>query len=118
MFVTPAYAQAGGSVSGNDTFNTVLGFAPYLLIFVIMYLLIIRPQQTRQKQHREMVKAVRRGDTIVTSGGLIVRVSKVVDDNELLVELAEGVKVRLLRSMIADVRAKGEPVKESAKEDS
>ncbi|MDJ1157125.1 preprotein translocase subunit YajC [Chelatococcus sp. SYSU_G07232] len=84
---------------------------PFVLIFVIMWFLIIRPQQKRVKSHQEMIKNVRRGDTIVTSGGLVGKVSKVIDDNELEVEIAEGVKVRLVRAMISDVRTKTEPVK-------
>jgi len=72
---------------------------------------MIRPQQRKAKEHQEMIKAVRRGDQIVMNGGLIGKVSKVVDDNELELEVADGVKLRVLRSMIADVRSKGEPVK-------
>jgi preprotein translocase subunit YajC len=79
-----------------------------------MYFLILRPQQKRQKQHQEMVKNVRRGDTVITSGGLVGRVTKVTDDEQIEVEVADGVRVRQMRSMIADVRAKGEPVKEES----
>ena len=77
-----------------------------------MYFLIIRPQRTKQKRHQEMVANLRRGDTVVTTGGLIGKVSKVVDENEIQVELAENVRVRIVRGMVAEVRAKGEPVKE------
>jgi preprotein translocase subunit YajC len=111
MFVTPAYAQAGGAVGGSDL---LIQFLPFVLIFVIMYFLIIRPQRQKAKRHQEMVANLRRGDTVVTSGGLIGKVSKVVDDGELQVELAENVKVRIVRGMIAEVRAKGEPVKDTA----
>ncbi|MET0606150.1 MAG: preprotein translocase subunit YajC [Beijerinckiaceae bacterium] len=104
---TPAFAQTAGA-PGADIFVQLM---PFVLIFVIMYFLIIRPQQKRAKDHREMIANVRRGDTIVMSGGLIGKVTKVVDDNELEVEIADGVKVRAARGMIADVRAKGEPVK-------
>ncbi|MCB1486119.1 MAG: preprotein translocase subunit YajC, partial [Bauldia sp.] len=83
------------------------------LIFVIMYFLIIRPQRTKQKRHQEMIANLRRGDTVVTSGGLIGKVAKVIDESELQIDLAENVRVRIARSMIAEVRAKGEPVKES-----
>jgi preprotein translocase subunit YajC len=83
-----------------------------ILIFVIMYFLILRPQQQKAKAHRELVANIRRGDTIVTSGGLIGKVAK-VDVAEIQVEVAEGVKVRLVRGMVAEVRAKGEPVKET-----
>jgi preprotein translocase subunit YajC len=85
---------------------------PFVLIFVIMYFLILRPQQKRVKQHAEMVKNVRKGDTVITSGGLVGRVTKVVDDDQVEIEVAEGVRVRQMRSMVSDVRAKGEPVKD------
>lgn len=86
--------------------------APFVIILVIMYFLILRPQQKRSKQHKEMIANVRRGDTVVTSGGFIGKVTKVVDDNEIEVEIAADTRVRLVRSMIADVRVKGEPAKE------
>lgn len=107
MFVTPAYAQAAGG-SGN----MLVSLLPFVLIFAIMYFLIIRPQRQRMKKHEEMISAVRRGDTIVTAGGMIGKVIKVLDDKEVQVELAEGVRVRIVRSMISDVRAKGEPAKD------
>lgn len=105
--ITPAFAQSavGGS---SDIFIQIV---PFVLIFIIMYFLMIRPQQRKAKEHQEMIKSVRRGDQIVMTGGLIGKVSKVVDDNELELEIAEGVKVRVQRGMIADVRSKGEPVK-------
>ncbi|MDX3810028.1 preprotein translocase subunit YajC [Bosea thiooxidans] len=89
----------------------LIQLVPFLLIFVIMWFLIIRPQQRRAKTHQEMIKNVRRGDTIITSGGLVAKVSKVVDDGEVEAEIAEGVRVRIVRSMIQDVRSKTEPVK-------
>ncbi|MBN9443750.1 MAG: preprotein translocase subunit YajC [Bosea sp.] len=89
----------------------LIQLVPFLLIFVIMWFLIIRPQQRRAKTHQEMIKNVRRGDTIVTSGGLVAKVSKVVDDGEVEAEIAEGVRVRIVRGMIQDVRSKTEPVK-------
>ncbi|MGO4287604.1 preprotein translocase subunit YajC [Bosea sp. TAB14] len=89
----------------------LIQLVPFLLIFVIMWFLIIRPQQRRAKAHQEMIKNVRRGDTIVTSGGLVAKVSKVVDDGEIEAEIAEGVRVRIVRGMIQDVRSKSEPVK-------
>ncbi len=104
MFITPAYAQ-GVPGGGGDFFVTLV---PFILIFAIMYFLIIRPQQKRMKEHKEMVANVRRGDTVVTSGGLIGKVSK-VDEGEIQVEVAEGVKVKVARGMLAEVRAKGEP---------
>lgn len=84
-------------------------FVPLILIFGIMYFLLIRPQQQKMKQHKKMVDSLRRGDQIVTQGGLIGKVSKVKDDNEVEVELAEGVKVRVVRSTIAQVMSKTDP---------
>ena len=106
MFVTPAYAQGIGGAS-PDMFISIL---PFVLIFVIMYFLIIRPQRTQLKKRGEMLAAVRRGDTVVTGGGFVGKVTKVIDDNELEVDLGGGTKVTALRSTIADVRVKGEPV--------
>ena len=110
MFITPAFAQA--AAAGNDTNIMLMSLLPFALIFVIMYFLILRPQQKKVKDHAEMVKNIRRGDTIVTSGGLVGKVTKVVDEEQIEFELAEGVRVRQLRSMISGVRAKGEPAKE------
>jgi preprotein translocase subunit YajC len=112
MFTTPAFAQAPSIFGGGD--NMLVSLLPFVLIFVIMYFLILRPQQKRQKQHQEMVKNVRRGDTVVTTGGLIGKITKVVDDDQIEVEVADGVRVRQMRSMVADVRAKGEPLKEES----
>ena len=114
MLITSAYAQAP-SMFGGGSDNMLVSLLPFILIFVIMYFLILRPQQKRVKQHQEMVKNVRRGDTVVTSGGLIGKVTKVTDDEQIEVEVAEGVRVRQMKSMIAEVRAKGEPVKEESK---
>lgn len=105
--ITPAFAQSAGA----GTSDIFIQIVPFILIFIIMYFLLIRPQQRKAKEHQEMIKAVRRGDQIVMNGGLIGKVSKVVDDNELELEVAEGVKLRVVRGMIADVRTKGEPVK-------
>ncbi len=110
MFISEAFAQTAGG--GGSTTNMLVQFMPIILIFVIMYFLIMRPQQQKARRHREMVANVRRGDTIVTTGGLVGKVAK-VDEGELQVELAEGVRVRVVRSMVAEVRAKGEPVKET-----
>jgi preprotein translocase subunit YajC len=107
MFITPAYAQTAGGGS-----EMIMSLLPFILIFVIMYFLILRPQQRRVKQHQEMVKNVRRGDTVVTSGGLVGKVTKVMDDDQVEVEIADGVRVRQMRQMVSDVRAKGEPVKD------
>jgi preprotein translocase subunit YajC len=110
MFISPAFAQGIGGADGN----MLMSLLPFILIFVIMYFLILRPQQKRAKQHQEMVKNLRRGDTVITSGGLIGKVTKVVDDEQVEVEIADGVRVRQLRQMMTDVRAKGEPVKDEA----
>ena len=104
MLVTPAYAQ--GIAGGPDIFVSIL---PFILIFVIMYFLIIRPQRTQMKKRGEMLAAIRRGDTVVTGGGLVGKVTKANDD-DLEVDLGNGVKVTALRATIADVRVKGEPV--------
>jgi preprotein translocase subunit YajC len=82
---------------------------PFVLIFVIMYFLLIRPQQKRVKTHQEMIKNVRRGDTVVLNSGMIAKVTKIIDDAEAEVEIADGVKVKVIKSMIADVRNKTEP---------
>ncbi|MBX9739232.1 MAG: preprotein translocase subunit YajC [Beijerinckiaceae bacterium] len=108
-FITPAYAQAAATPGGADL---VMQMAPFGIILVIMYFLILRPQQKRVKAHQEMIKAVRRGDTIVTSGGIVGKVTKVTDEPEIEVEIAQNVRVRIIRTMITDVRSKGEPVKE------
>jgi preprotein translocase subunit YajC len=107
--ITPAFAQAAG---GGGSTDMLMSLVPFVLIFVIMWFLIIRPQQKRVKAHQELIKNVRRGDTVVTSGGIIAKVTKVTDDStELEAEIAEGVRVKLVKGMITDVRAKGEPVK-------
>lgn len=109
MFISPAYAQGG---PGADPFTGML--IPLLLMVVIFYFLVIRPQQQRAKQHRELVEKVRRGDTVVTAGGFIAKVTRVTENSdEVEVELSENMRVRVLRSTLMDVRAKGEPVKEA-----
>lgn len=112
MLITSALAQ--GSPLGGDGSSMIMSLMPLILIIVIMYFLVLRPQQRRVKQHADMVKALRRGDTVVTNGGLVGKVVKVVDDDHIEVEIADGVRVRQMRSMVADVRAKGEPVKDEA----
>jgi len=87
----------------------LISILPFVLIFVIMYFLIIRPQRQTLKRRGEMLSAIRRGDTVVTGGGFIGKVTKVIDDHELEIDLG-GMKVTALRSTIADVRVKGEPV--------
>lgn len=111
MFVTPAYAQGAGAPGGMDILVQIL---PFILIFVIMYFLLIRPQQKRMKAHREMIAAVRRGDVVVTAGGLIGKVKSVNEsEDEVIVELAKGMDVRVVRGSISDVKAKTEPLRES-----
>jgi preprotein translocase subunit YajC len=112
VFITPAYAQAAGAPGATDFIGMIL---PLVLIMGVFYFLLIRPQQRKMKEHQEMLKKVVRGDTVITSGGLIGKVVKVIDDNELQVDVGDNVKVRMLRSGIAEVRVKGEPVKSEAK---
>ena len=106
--ITPAFAQGTSAAGGTDM---IIQFVPFILIFVIMWFLIIRPQQRRAREHQEMIKNVRRGDTIVTAGGIVGRVAKVSEDAEVDVEIADGVRVKVVRAMITEVRTKGEPVK-------
>ena len=113
MFVTPAYAQAAGAAPGGTDF--LIQFAPFILIFVIMYFLLIRPQQRKAKEHRDMLKNLRRGDVVVMQGGLIGKIQKVVDENELLLDVGDGttkVQVRVAAGLVQQLRSKGEPVKE------
>jgi preprotein translocase subunit YajC len=109
MLISPAYAQGTG---GSTDF--LIQLVPILLMFVIFYLLLLRPQQQKLKAHRELVANLRRGDTVVTSGGIIGKVTKVRDENEIEVEIADNTRVRVVKGTVSEVRAKGEPVKESA----
>ena len=112
MFVSPAFAQGAGGGGSGDVFGLLM---PMLLILPIFYFLLIRPQQQRVKQHRDMVAKIRRGDTVVLSGGIVGKVSRVKDeDAELEVEIAENTRVKVLRHTIAEVRVKGEPAREGA----
>ena len=106
MFVTPAFAQAAGSAGAG---SAIAQFIPVVLIFAIMYFLLIRPQQKKMKNHRAMVEALRRGDQVVTSGGIVGKVVKVQEDGMVEVEIAEGVKVKVVRSTIGQVLNKTEP---------
>ena len=105
MFESPAYAASGGAAAGG-TASFFVQIFPLLLIFVIFYFLLIRPQQRGVKQHQAMVAAVKPRDTAITSGGLIGKVTK-VDENEVELEVAQGVKVRVVKSMLSDVRPHG-----------
>ncbi len=106
MFVSPAFAQAGTGAAGPGALEA---FLPIILIFVVFYFLLIRPQQKKMKQHKEMLGSIRRGDKIVTGGGIVGTVTKVIDDNEVQLEIAEGVRVRVQRHLISSVVAKVEP---------
>jgi preprotein translocase subunit YajC len=107
MFTTSAYAQAVGGAPGA---GDLIGFAfPMVAIMAVFYFLMIRPQQRKAKEHQDMLTQVSKGDTVVTNGGLIGKVVRIVDDNELLVEIGDKVQVRVLRQGLADVRTKGEP---------
>jgi preprotein translocase subunit YajC len=107
--ISPAFAQGAAPTGGG--MDIVLQLVPFVLIFVIMYFLIIRPQQRKARDHQDMLKNVRRGDQVVTTGGIVGKVTMATDDADLEVEIADGVRVKVARGMIADVRSKGEPVK-------
>ncbi|MEM9013780.1 MAG: preprotein translocase subunit YajC [Pseudomonadota bacterium] len=104
MWITPAYAQADAAAP-----NAFVQLAPLIFIFVIFYFLLIRPQQQARKKHMEMVSNVRRGDTVVTAGGIVGKVTKVLDDHEIMVELAENTVVKVVKATLTDVRNKPEP---------
>ncbi len=106
MFVSPAYAQAAGGVGGGG----LEAFLPLILIFVVFYFLLIRPQQKKMKDHKAMLGTIRRGDKVVTGGGIIGTVTKVIDDEDVTVEIADGVKVRVQRGLVSSVMSKTEPV--------
>jgi preprotein translocase subunit YajC len=107
MFVSPAFAQAAGAApSGTALFANIM---PIILIFIIFYFLLIRPQQQKMKQHRAMVEALRRGDQVVTSGGIVGKVSKVQEDGMVEVEIADNVKVKVIKATISQVLNKTEP---------
>ncbi len=115
MFISPAYAQTAG---GGGDGGMLVQLLPLILIFVVFYFLLIRPQQNKMKAHKAMVAALRRGDRVVTAGGLIGTVTKVLDDYEAQIELADGIRVKVVRQMIQEVRTRGEPAeKSSSKED-
>ncbi len=105
MWISPAYAQAAQPAAPN----ALIQLAPFVLIFVIFYFLLIRPQMTARKKHTEMVTNVRRGDVVVTAGGIVGKVTKVLDGDEVMVELAEKVTVKVLKSTLSDVRTKPQP---------
>ena len=104
MLISPAYAQAAGAPGAFD----LMSLLPLVLIFVVFYFLLIRPQQKKMKAHREMLNALRRGDKVVTNGGIVGTITKVLNNDELQVEIAEGVRVKVMRGMIASVVARGD----------
>jgi len=114
MLISPAYAQGTGLLDQS----ALVQFLPLVLIFVVFYFLLIRPQQKKQKDQRAMLGALRRGDRVVTGGGILGTVSKVVSPEEVEVDIASGVRVRIVRSTIASVLAKPDPAaaREAAKE--
>lgn len=107
MFISQAWAQAAGG--GSSDFLVQL--FPLVLIFVVFYFLLIRPQQSKMKAQKEMLGGVKRGDRVVTGGGIIGLVTKVIGENELQVELAEGVRVRIIKQTITDILTRGESVR-------
>ncbi len=110
FLISPAYAQAAG-----DTTSTIMQMAPLALIFVVFYMFLIRPQQKKAKETRAMLDAIKRGDRVVTGGGIIGTVAKMANNDEVLVDIAENTRVRVLRATITSVLAK--PVPASAKDD-
>lgn len=107
MLISPAYAQAAGAGGGADFSFLIM----MVLLFMVFYFLLIRPQQKKMKQHKAMVEALKRGDKVVTQGGIYGTVTKVVSDAELQVEIAEGVRVRVVKGTISEVLSKPEPAK-------
>lgn len=103
--ISPAFAQT----AAPGTNDMLMQFMPFVFVLIIMYFLLLRPQQRRAKAQAEMVKNLRRGDVVVLSSGMIGKIAKVIDDGEIEVEIAEGVRVRFLRGMVAEVRNRAEP---------
>ncbi len=113
MFVTPAFAQAAGAAPSMGAGDLLIQFAPILLLVVIFWFLIFRPQQKRMKAHQAMLSSITRGDTIVTTGGLVGKVTKAVDGEDPEVEIAQGTRVKVTRGGITDVRSKSTPVNDN-----
>ena len=113
MFVTPAFAQAAGAPAAPGGADLLIQFATIILLVVIFWLLIFRPQQKRMKSHQAMLSAIARGDTVVTTGGLVGKVTKAVDGEDLEVEIAQGTRVKISRGGISDVRSKSTPVNDN-----
>lgn len=108
--ISEAFADAP-AVGGTG--DAMMSFLPIILIFAIFYFLVMRPHSKRMKAHREKVSSISRGDHVITGGGIIGTVSKVLDENELLIEIAEGIKVRVVKSTVAEVLAKTQPIKDN-----
>ena len=115
MLISPAFAQGAAGTGGAGDFFIQL--VPFILIIAIMYFLVLRPQQQRMKAHQQMVAAVKRGDVVVTAGGIIGKVVKVLENEEVMVEIAEDVRIRVVKSTISDVRSKTEPTEAKSKSD-
>ena len=115
MFISPAFAQGAAAPGGaSDIF---IQFMPIVAIIAIMYFLVFRPQQQRMKAHAQLVANTKRGDVVVTSGGIVGKIVKVLEGDEVLVEIAENVRVKIIKSTIADVRSKTEPSDAKSKAD-
>ena len=116
MFISSAYAQSLGGSGGMS--STLVQVAPLALIFVVFYFFLIRPQQQKAKNQKSMLKAIRRGDRVITGGGILATVAKVVNEEEVLLDVADGVRVRVVRSTITSVVAKTEPIAAKSGRDS
>ena len=115
MLISPAYAQGAGLF---DSQSALVQFLPLVLIFIVFYFLLIRPQQKKQQEHRTMLEGLRRGDRVVTGGGIVATVSKVIGTEEVEVDIAQGVRVKVLRSTISSVLSRTDPAaaRDAAKE--
>lgn len=109
MFATPALAATAPAAASGGMMAMLVQFAPFILIFVLFYFMLIRPQQKRAKAHQQMVANLKRGDTVVMSNGMMGKVTR-VEEQEAMVEIAQGVNVRVIKAMVAEVRTRGEPV--------
>lgn len=108
MFATPAFAQTAGAATGGGPQDMLIQFLPLIALVVLFYFLMIRPQQRRMKLHQQAISAVKRGDTVVLSSGVIGKIVR-VEDTEVGVEVATGVTVKVVKGMISEVRTRGEP---------
>ena len=113
MFVSEAFAQAAAPAAGGS--DLLISVLPFVAVFAIMYFLIIRPQRTTMKKRAEMLKNIRRGDTVVTAGGIVGKVTKVLDSGELEVQISEQTRVRIVQGTVSEVRVKGDPAAANSK---